>query len=351
MIPAFRRKTPPLPAIGDGGTMSGQNQVKVSMETSGKMAFEGWRKDVALVIGLGGALAALAIAFGAVDAFYAFSRVHEGWELDEIVIGALAFLVVSLVVLSRALWREIGIRRQVEKDLLRSLSELKQVNAELERFAFVAAHDLQEPLRHIILYTQSIGRDLGPDMGPDMAEKFDVVVKAAARMRALIADVLQYSRADGPSEPFRIFDVEKAVETAKASLREAIREADAEILVGELPNIEGDPHQVSVLFQNMIGNAVKYRRPDVPCRIEIGAERREGRWTFHVRDNGIGIERQYWARIFDPFRRLHSADAYPGTGIGLALCRRIVERHGGRIWVESEPGIGSIFRFELPFRS
>lgn len=250
----------------------------------------------------------------------------------------------------RVIWsivQDISRSKEAELHLRRSLEELTHANTELERFAFVAAHDLQEPLRNIVAYSQRVQREMEGTLTADAREHFRIVIDAAHRMRALVGDLVVYSRTMGRFEAFKVFPMQEAADAALLALHDAIEEAGGRVTVTELPEIEGDRVQVTMLLQNLIGNAIKYRRPDEPCRVDVGWEIRSGQWVFHVRDNGIGIERAYWDRIFEAFRRLHAADAYPGTGIGLAICRRIVERHGGRIWVDSEPGKGSSFYFTL----
>lgn len=251
---------------------------------------------------------------------------------------------------NRVIWsivQDISRSKEAELHLRRSLEELTHANTELERFAFVAAHDLQEPLRNIVAYSQRVQRDLEGSFSDETREHFRIVIDAAHRMRALVGDLVVYSRTMGRLEAFKVFPMQEAAAAALLALHDAIEGAGARVTVSELPEIEGDRVQVTMLLQNLIGNAIKYRRPDEPCRVDVGWEIRSGQWVFHVRDNGIGIERAYWDRIFEAFRRLHAADAYPGTGIGLAICRRIVDRHGGRIWVDSEPGKGSSFYFTL----
>ncbi|MEO5338422.1 MAG: PAS domain S-box protein [Magnetospirillum sp. WYHS-4] len=250
----------------------------------------------------------------------------------------------------RVIWsiiQDITRSKEAEQNLRRSLDELTRANIELERFAFVAAHDLQEPLRNIVSYAQLLERELGPGLAAASREHMAIVVSAAHRMRALVGDLLVYSRTMARAESFQVFPMVDAVNAALGNLRESVEEAAAEIVVGGLPEVEGDRFQISMLLQNLIGNALKYRRSEVRCRVEVGAEVRSGEWVFHVRDNGIGIEPAYREKVFEVFRRLHTPEAYPGTGMGLAICRRIADRHGGRVWMESEPGKGSTFFFTL----
>jgi light-regulated signal transduction histidine kinase (bacteriophytochrome) len=167
------------------------------------------------------------------------------------------------------------------------------------------------------------------------------------RMQTLINDLLQYSRVGTRGKALAPTDTNQVLDAARANLRMVLEETGAEITSDELPTVMGDPVQLSQLFQNLIGNAVKFRKEDVPARIHVGAERRDGEWIFSVEDNGIGIEPEYLERIFVIFQRLHARTEYAGTGIGLAVCKKIVERHGGKIWVESAPGEGSTFYFTL----
>ena len=237
-------------------------------------------------------------------------------------------------------------RKRTEKELAELVEELRRSNAELEQFAYVASHDLQEPLRMMASYTQLLARRYKGNLGDDADEFIGHVVDGAHRMQAVINDLLQYSRVGKRGGSLTPTDAEAAFEAARANLRAAIGESGAQVTSEGLPTVMGDRTQLVQLFQNLIGNAIKFRSEDPP-RVHVEAERRDGEWLFAVRDNGIGIEPQYAGRIFMIFQRLHSRTEYPGTGIGLAICKKIVERHGGELWVESVPGEGSTFRFTL----
>ena len=237
-------------------------------------------------------------------------------------------------------------RKRTEKELAELVEELRRSNAELEQFAYVASHDLQEPLRMMASYTQLLARRYKGNLGDDADEFIGHVVDGAHRMQAVINDLLQYSRVGKRGGSLTPTDVGAAFEAARANLRAAIGESGAQVTSEGLPIVMGDRTQLVQLFQNLIGNAIKFRSEDPP-RVHVEAERRDGEWLFAVRDNGIGIEPQYAGRIFMIFQRLHSRTEYPGTGIGLAICKKIVERHGGELWVESVPGEGSTFRFTL----
>lgn len=244
--------------------------------------------------------------------------------------------------------REITAQKDAERGMRELIDTLTRTVSELDRFAYVAAHDLQEPLRHIVTFSQLLEKEIGSQATPTAHEHVDVVIGAARRMKALVGDLVQYSRIAAEDSSFRPCAVADAVATALDQSRRAMDDAGAAIRVGDLPTVNGNPSQLALLFQHLLGNAIKYRHPDRKPEIAVEA-RPDGRsWRFSVRDNGIGIEPQYGERIFEVFRRLHPADHYPGTGIGLAICRRIVERHGGRIWVESTPGQGSAFHFSIP---
>jgi light-regulated signal transduction histidine kinase (bacteriophytochrome) len=224
--------------------------------------------------------------------------------------------------------------------------ELARSNAELEQFAYVASHDLQEPLRMVSSYTQLLEHRYG-DTLDDKAKKYIFyAVDGARRMQGLINDLLVYSRVGTRAQPLERTDSHAALGEAIHNLSSALAESGALVTNGDLPIVAADRSQLVQLFQNLLGNAVKFHGPDSP-RIYVSAEPRGDEWVFCVRDNGIGIEAQHFDRIFVIFQRLHTREEFPGTGIGLALCKRVVERHGGRIWVESEPGVGSSFYFSL----
>ncbi|HEX8203479.1 MAG TPA: ATP-binding protein, partial [Isosphaeraceae bacterium] len=245
-----------------------------------------------------------------------------------------------------ACW-DITARKRVESELARKAEELARSNAELEQFAYVASHDLQEPLRMVTSYVQLLARRYRGRLDADADDFIDFAVDGATRMQALINDLLAYSRVGSRGGPVAPTDSRAALENALANLTIAISEGEAVVRVGELPVVRADATQLTQLFQNLISNAIKFRGPDPP-RIAVEARRRGPAWVFSVCDNGIGIDPRHVERIFLIFQRLHSRAEYPGTGIGLALCKRIVERHGGRIWVDSRPGRGSSFVFTLP---
>ncbi|MBI5395526.1 MAG: HAMP domain-containing protein [Verrucomicrobia bacterium] len=226
--------------------------------------------------------------------------------------------------------------------------ELARSNAELQQFAYVASHDLQEPLRMVGSYTQLLARRYQGRLDKDADEFIHYAVDGAHRMQALINDLLAYARVDSRSKPFKPTDCGAVLNSVLTNLKVAIAEAKAAITHDPLPKIVADDTQLIQLFQNLIGNALKFRSKDAAPRIHIGAAAKDGLWEFFVRDNGIGIAPEHFARIFQLFQRLHTRQHYSGTGIGLAVCKKIVERHGGRIWVESSPGQGTTFRFTLP---
>ena len=239
--------------------------------------------------------------------------------------------------------------REAHASLELKAQELARSNAELEQFAYVASHDLQEPLRMVASYTQLLLRRYGDRFDSDAREFMDYVVDGAARMKQLIEDLLAYSRVGTRGKEFRRVPCEAVLRKALANLKIAIGQSGASVTHDALPEVVVDDVQWMQLFQNLIGNAVKFRGEQPPA-VHVSVEDRDGEWLFGIRDNGIGIEPQYYERIFMVFQRLGGRAEYPGTGIGLAICKKVVERHGGRIWVESQPGQGSAFFFTLPKR-
>jgi two-component system sensor histidine kinase/response regulator len=243
--------------------------------------------------------------------------------------------------------RDVTERRQAQQALARKVDELARSNAELEQFAYVASHDLQEPLRMVASYTQLLARRYQGRLDADADEFIGFAVDGAARMQTLIQDLLAYSRLSTRGQSFTATDATAACDAALRNLRGALAETKGVVSVEPLPTVLADSTQLTQLLQNLIGNAIKYCDHRTP-KITVAARRDGDQAVFSVNDNGIGIEPQYFDRIFQMFQRLHTRDSYSGTGIGLALCRKIVERHGGRIWVESRLGEGSTFLFTIP---
>jgi PAS domain S-box-containing protein len=226
---------------------------------------------------------------------------------------------------------------------------LARANGELEQLAYVCSHDLQEPLRMVTQYVDLLRRAHYDTLPERSRRHLDYVSEAAARMQALIRDILTYGRIGGaPAQPEPV-ELDRVVDEALGNLQVAIQQAGAQVVREALPRITGTKIQLVQLFQNLIGNALKFRRPDVPAEVRLAARRLDGGWwEIAIQDNGIGIDPAHWGKIFEVFQRLHLRSEYAGNGIGLSICKKIVERHGGRIWVESAPGTGSIFRFTLP---
>ena len=244
------------------------------------------------------------------------------------------------------LQQEISNRQRAESALLKSNQELARSNAELEQFAYVASHDLQAPLATIASYAQLLEKRYKDQLDSKASKFIGNIVQGCTRMQTLIDDLLEYSRVGRSRKPFQLTDCNHAVQQALANLQGAIRETQAVVTYSELPAVMGDISQLVQLFQNLVGNSIKYRH-DAPPVVHITACKQEKDWLFSVSDNGIGIATQHQARIFQIFQRLHTQKEYSGTGIGLAICQKIVERHGGYIWVESKPGQGSTFYFTL----
>ena len=247
-----------------------------------------------------------------------------------------------------------GRTRELEaanREYAKQAEKLARSNADLERFAYIASHDLKEPLRMVMSFTKLLAKRYKDRLDTDAEQFIGFAVDGAERMEQLIQDLLTYSRVSVADKQFQPVDCQAAFTLALINLKTAIEESGATVTRGPLPVVPGDHTQLAQLFQNLIGNAVKYRS-EAPPTVHVSATRRtvpddSDEWLFSVRDNGIGIDPQYAERIFVIFQRLHGREQYPGTGVGLAICKKIVERHGGRIWVESRLGQGSTFYFTL----
>ena len=237
-----------------------------------------------------------------------------------------------------------------ERAFRQLIMELERSNKELEQFAYVASHDLQEPLRMISSYTQLLERRYSDKLDEKGHKFIDYAVDGAIRMQRLINDLLEFSRVSTRGKPLQPVDVNRVLGSVRINLSVAIQEANAQVTSDELPTVMADETQLVQLLQNLVGNAIKFRGSEPP-HVHVSAQVATTECVFAVRDNGIGIAPEYFERIFVIFQRLHARGEYPGTGIGLAVCRRIVERHGGRIWVESAPGQGSTFFFALSNRN
>jgi PAS domain S-box-containing protein len=251
---------------------------------------------------------------------------------------------------------EIQVRERTRELLLANetlnitLAKLQLSNEELERFAYVASHDLQEPLRTIASFTQILERKYHHQLDPDADEYIEFIVDGAKRMQQLITDLLAYSRIGRQELKLRPININEVLKSVMQDLQAAIAASGAQITYEALPTLLADSMQIAYLWQNLLNNAIKYRG-ELPPQIHITATPKETEWLFAIGDNGIGIEMEYAERIFAIFQRLHTSDEYPGTGLGLAICQKVVERHGGRIWLESKFGYGSTFYFTLPIRS
>jgi PAS domain S-box-containing protein len=238
-------------------------------------------------------------------------------------------------------------RLHLEDLVKQRTTELARSNKDLEQFAYVASHDLQEPLRAVSGFVSLLQQSLENSRDEKTREYMDFTVDGVARMQSLINGLLEYSRLDTRAKPAENTDSGESLNEALLDLQSSIKESGAKITGDKLPRVNIDPVQLKQLFQNLISNAIKFRSHNPP-KIHISADRENNAWRFAVKDNSIGIERQYYERIFMIFQRLHTRKKYPGTGIGLPLCKKIVERHGGNIWVESAPGHGSTFYFTIP---
>ena len=241
--------------------------------------------------------------------------------------------------------RDITEIKKNKEELVNKAIELARSNTELEQFAYVASHDLQEPLRTVSSYVQLLAARYKDKLDTDANEFIDFAIDGSNRMRQLINSLLEYSRINR-LKPFEPINTKDLITSLLMDISDTVKSADATIKYDNLPDIYGDHVLISQLFQNLIGNALKFRSEKKP-EIIISCEKRNGQYLFSVQDNGIGMQKEYWDKIFIIFQRLNSREKYQGTGIGLSICKKIVERHGGKIWVESEPGKGSTFYFTI----
>lgn len=260
------------------------------------------------------------------------SAQQEGQKIPEYTIGVI---------------EDISARKEAEENQHRLLAEVQRSNQDLQQFAYVASHDLQEPLRMVSSYMQLLERRYKEQLDEKAQTFIDYAVDGTKRMQDLIEGLLRYSRIS-TEKHFVTVDTNSIATTAIANLEQTIDEAGGEVTCDQLPTVEGDEVQLVQLFQNLIGNGLKYRKPGVPPHVHLSARQEGKEWIFAVKDNGIGIAPQHFEKVFQIFQRLHTKEEYPGTGIGLASCKKIVERHGGRIWIESNPREGSTFYFTLP---
>ena len=278
----------------------------------------------------------------------------ENWNLTKN--GELVYLLTSGVPLLdntgsligyRGVDKDITERKRAEEERERLLHDLERSNAELEQFGYIISHDLQEPLRMVASYTQLLEKRYKGSLDADAEEFIAYAVDGSKRMQNMIQSLLSYSRVGTRGKPFEPTECESVFKQALDNLKVTIDESGAGVTHDPLPRVIADETQLIQLFQNLLANAIKFRGEEQP-RIHVSAKQDSNECLFSVSDNGIGINPEYFDRIFVIFQRLHGREEYPGTGIGLSVCKRIVERHGGRIWVESQPGEGSTFHFAIP---
>jgi light-regulated signal transduction histidine kinase (bacteriophytochrome) len=238
--------------------------------------------------------------------------------------------------------------KSTEEKLTLLADKLSQSNKELEQFAYVASHDLQEPLRMVASYIQLLQRRYKNQLSAEADEFISYAVDGVVRMKTLINDLLIYSRVNTKESPLEDVDCNKALQQSLTNLRASIEESSAEVIVENLPTVRANPLHMSQLFQNLISNALKFKKPGTKPVVKITAKHAGNEWHFTVSDNGIGIDKEFSDKIFVIFQRLHNSAEYQGTGIGLAICKRIIEKLGGHLWVESVPGEGASFNFTVP---
>jgi signal transduction histidine kinase len=302
------------------------------------LMFEGESPRAAADLNVRGAFGFPVLVQGEVVAVLEFFS-HRVEEPDEELLSVMSNVGAQL--------GQVVERTRAQQEIARNAEDLARSNSELEQFAYVASHDLQEPLRMVASFTQLLARKYQGRLDTDADEYIRYAVDGAQRMQKLILDLLSYAKLSTKGQSPQAIDAASLCETAIDQLRQSIQEKNAVVTVDPLPTVLGYGTQLTQLFQNLIGNALKYCQRDRP-EVHVSATPAGDHWVFSVRDNGIGIEPQYFERIFQMFKRLHPREQYAGTGLGLALCQKIVARHRGRIWVESQPGLGSNFQFTLP---
>jgi signal transduction histidine kinase len=299
-------------------------------------------RDVGLTSSMIVPLVARGQSLGAISFTAAESGRHYG--VADLLLAEELARRAALAIDNARLYREA---REAQQTLTQQAAELRRSNEELQQFVYVASHDLQEPLRMVTTYVQLLAQRYQKSLNADAETFIGYAVEGAKRMKALIDDVLTYSRVGTSGRTVVPTNCEAVLQQTLQALHLQIAESAARITLDPLPTVMVDSMQLSLLFQNLLSNALKFHGQERPC-IHLSAQHKGSEWVFAVRDNGIGIDPQYAERIFVIFQRLHSRSEYPGTGIGLAICKKIVERHGGRIWVESELGKGATFFFTLP---
>jgi PAS domain S-box-containing protein len=245
-----------------------------------------------------------------------------------------------------AIARDITVQKQLARELAQRAAELERINEELQQFAYIVSHDLNEPLRTVASFVSLLAKRYQGKLDAKAGEYIAYAVDGARRMERMISDLLSYTRVGGPASERTAVDCEAVLAQVMSDLQVAITEQQATVTHDPLPTVSGEATRLKQVFQNLISNALKFRG-EAPPRVHVSAQRLDGHWQFAVRDNGIGIDLRRAGRLFQVFQRLHARGEYPGTGIGLAICKKIVERHGGRIWVESRPGEGATFYFTI----
>jgi signal transduction histidine kinase len=298
-----------------------------------------------IIMALPAVVAQLHMAFGSKQLFDTHFNIAHFLKMVTFLVP-FAGVCFEQMRLQNQLEHEIQDRKDAEEALAARAEDLTRSNLELERFAYVASHDLKEPLRMVASYVQLLERRYEHRLDDKGKEYISTAVDGANRMQTLIDDLLAYSKAGHGAERFKRHDLEDVVATVKTDLSVAIQSSGAQIRHDPMPSLVVDPSLIGQLFQNLVANALKFRSADSP-EVYLSAKEQESTWLFSVKDNGIGIDSEYREKVFQVFERLHTREKYSGTGVGLSICKKIVERHGGSIWIESEPGEGTTFLFTL----